>query len=213
MEESTLGRREENKLRTRSALERAAARLFEEQGFSATTVRDIAAAAGVGERTFFRYFPSKEDLVLDEVRRLIPSVMRLVRERPAEEPLFTAFCEAMVDWLTATNTAPAILISGPPKNDALHVASVWALENDLEDALTEAFLDRLEAAGADRGDRLSVLRATVQARAGVSAVRGMVIASNGERCDGPAMSSESGRAPSVDELKDQLREAFSMLEP
>lgn len=213
MEESTLGRREENKQRTRSALERAAAQLFEEQGFGATTVRDIAAAAGVGERTFFRYFPSKEDLVLQEARDLIPAVMEWVRKRPADESLYTAFCEAMVDWLTETNTTPTILISGAPKIDGRHEDGVRSLEKELEDAVTQAFLDRLEATGADRGDRLTLLRATVQARAGVSAVRGMVMASKAARCEEGAPDPEPVRASTIEELKAQLREAFAMLEP
>lgn len=213
MEESTLGRREENKQRTRSALERAAARLFAEQGFGATTVRDIAAAAGVGERTFFRYFPSKEDLVLQEVRDLIPSLMQRVRERPAEEPLLAALLEAMTDWLTETKTTPTILISGPPKEDSRHVENARALESDLADAIAEAFLDRLVAVGAGRGDRLSVLRAGVQAGAGVAAIRGMFMALKDGWCGDVAPGPEPGRAPSLEELKDLLRVSFSVLEP
>jgi AcrR family transcriptional regulator len=212
MEESTLGRREENKLRTRSALERAAARLFEEQGFGATTVRDIAAAAGVGERTFFRYFPSKEDLVLQEVRDLIPGLMRAVRERPAEESPLTALREAMATWLTETETTPTILISGPPKDESGNVENVRALESDLDDAITAAFVDRLEASGADRADGLTELRATVQARAGVAAIRGMFMALKNGWCDDATISPEPGRAPSVAELSDLLRVSFSMLE-
>jgi AcrR family transcriptional regulator len=211
MEDSALGRREENKLRTRSALERAAARLFEEQGFGATTVRDIAAAAGVGERTFFRYFPSKEDLVLQETRDLIPGLMRLVRARPAEESLLTALCEAIAGWLTETGTPPTILITGPPKKSGAHMENAWALQRDLEDAVTEAFLDRLEAAGTDRDDRRSVLRAAIQSRAGVAAIRGMFMAAERGWFDDDLPSPGPGRVPSIDELKAQLRESFAML--
>ena len=45
-----------------SAIERAAFDLFDEHGFEATTVEDIARAAGIGRRTLFRYFPSKNDI-------------------------------------------------------------------------------------------------------------------------------------------------------
>jgi hypothetical protein len=51
-----------------------------------------------------------------------------------------------------------------------------ALKNELEEAITDAFLDRLEAAGDDRTARPTVLRAAVQARAGVAAIRGLMIA-------------------------------------
>lgn len=174
--DNTIGRREEHKQRTRSALEQAAARLFEERGFAATTVRDIAAAAGVGERTFFRYFPSKEDLVLQQVRDLIPGLMARVRARPGGETQLVALREAIVAWLGETGAPPTILISGPPKGSEEHHKEAHALLNDLEKAVTEAFLDRSAAAGADRSAPTTLMRAAVQARAGVSVLRGMMIA-------------------------------------
>ena len=213
MEDIALGRREENKQRTRSALEQAAAQLFAERGYGATTVRDIAAAAGVGERTFFRYFPSKEDLVLQEVRNLVPGLMKMVRERPAAESPLTAFREAVVAWLDATGTAPTILVSAPSDDAGWQTESVRALESDLEDAVTLAFLDRLEAAGAERGARPTVLRAAILARAAVGVVRGMVVVTvKGEPlCGGPA--EKPMGALSAEEIGDAIREAFAVLEP
>lgn len=59
-----LGLRERKKARTRAALRDHGLRLFREQGYPATTIEQIAEAADVSPSTFFRYFPSKEDIVL-----------------------------------------------------------------------------------------------------------------------------------------------------
>jgi AcrR family transcriptional regulator len=62
----TGGLRERKKAKTRSAIRETAMRLFEEQGYSATTVDQIAEEAEVSQSTFFRYFPTKEDVVLTD---------------------------------------------------------------------------------------------------------------------------------------------------
>lgn len=58
------GLRERNKARTRIAIQTQAVRLFREHGYDATSVARIAEAAEVSESTFFRYFPTKEDVIL-----------------------------------------------------------------------------------------------------------------------------------------------------
>lgn len=70
--------------RNRAAIQEAALRLFERQGYEATTVAQIAREAGVSHMTFFRCFPSKEDVVLRD--EYDPMLEELVREQPDTLP-------------------------------------------------------------------------------------------------------------------------------
>jgi AcrR family transcriptional regulator len=80
-------------MRTMSAIQEAALRLFAEQGYERTTVEQIAAAAEISPATFFRYFPSKEAVVRsDEFDDLLT---RGLAERPADEGVYPAVRAAM----------------------------------------------------------------------------------------------------------------------
>ena len=78
--------RARKKARTRQRLQEQALRLFVERGYEATTVEQIAAAAGVSHMTFFRYFPTKEDAVLSD--SYDPLLVAAIQARPrAEDPV------------------------------------------------------------------------------------------------------------------------------
>lgn len=79
--DNTTGLRESKKLRTRRQLAATALELFLERGFDAVSVADVAAAAEVSKPTLFRYFPSKEDLVLDRFADHQDEAARIVRDR------------------------------------------------------------------------------------------------------------------------------------
>jgi AcrR family transcriptional regulator len=89
------GRREANKQATRAALHQAAERLFAEHGYEATTVAQITQAAHVGERTFYRYFGSKEDLLAERAVAWMGKLADAIRSRPAAENSYQAVARAM----------------------------------------------------------------------------------------------------------------------
>ncbi|TDU04499.1 TetR family transcriptional regulator [Streptomyces sp. 846.5] len=89
-----LGLRERKKLKTRRAIRAAAFRLFSTQGYDATTVDQIAADADVSPSTFFRYFPTKEDLVITD--DYDPVMEAALRARPLGEPVMESVRQAIL---------------------------------------------------------------------------------------------------------------------
>ena len=86
--EATMGKRARNRARTRQALIGAAHELFAERGFDDVRVDDIAARAGIGRRTFFRYFATKAEVAFPDHHERIARFESLVSMRlPNETPL------------------------------------------------------------------------------------------------------------------------------
>jgi AcrR family transcriptional regulator len=84
------GLRERKKQRTRDAIVEAALRLFEERGFDQTTIADIAEAADIAPRTFFGYFPSKEDVVFADFPQTLETLGARLRGRADDETAIDA---------------------------------------------------------------------------------------------------------------------------
>ncbi|GLW97632.1 TetR family transcriptional regulator [Microtetraspora sp. NBRC 16547] len=87
-ERAVLSLRERKKAKTRRTIQEHALRLFAEQGYEATTVEQIAEAAEVSPSTFFRYFPTKEDLIIQD--DYDPLLVAMVRAQPPELPPLAA---------------------------------------------------------------------------------------------------------------------------
>lgn len=86
----------------RAGLARVAIDLFARDGFEAVTIEEIARAAGISPRTFFRYFPSKDDIVLELASRLHDRLLNAFEERPEHETAVEALHRAYVVTSTVT---------------------------------------------------------------------------------------------------------------
>jgi AcrR family transcriptional regulator len=88
--------RSRRRIFTADEIERVAIKLFTARGFADVTVDEIAVAAGISPRTFFRYFPTKAHVVLAHQRRLADRLVRALTARPADEGPVTALREAFL---------------------------------------------------------------------------------------------------------------------
>ncbi len=89
--------RQRKKNATRDRIRDSALRLFREQGYDATTVEQIAAAAGVSHMTFFRYFPTKEDVALSD--GYDPLIASQIARTPASWPVIRRIREVLLEGL------------------------------------------------------------------------------------------------------------------
>jgi AcrR family transcriptional regulator len=124
--EQPLGLRERKKIKTRQTIRREALRLIDENGYAATTVEQIADAAEVSPSTFFRYFPSKESLLLAD--DLDPLILAAFEAQPPDLSPALAFrraYEAVIahlpaDQLEFENTRQRLIFSIPELKGALY---------------------------------------------------------------------------------------------
>jgi len=163
------GRRDRKKNETRQALRDAAHRLFAEKGFSQTTIDDIAEAADVSRRTFFRYFDSKDDLLRSDVSDLLPVMLAALRGRPAAEPPLAAILAAL-RTLIGPDGPPAVARSlGDPAVSGFRARlSMVRMLAQWEQGIADTLLAR---AGIGSPTEEDLLRATVTACAATSALR------------------------------------------
>ncbi len=113
--------RDRQRAQIRADIRLAAFRLFIERGYDAVTTEEIATAAGVSPRTFFRHVPAKEELLLAPVRHGGAAIVHLLEHRPAGEAPDVALINAIVtrtrsfdqadceEWREALLVAPGLL--------------------------------------------------------------------------------------------------------
>lgn len=113
--------RDRQRAQIRADIRRAAFRLFVERGYDAVTTEEIATAAGVSPRTFFRHVPTKEELLLAPVRYGGAAIVNHLEQRPATEAPDVALINAIIkrtqsfdradceEWRAALLVAPGLL--------------------------------------------------------------------------------------------------------
>ncbi|HWF30343.1 MAG TPA: helix-turn-helix domain-containing protein [Mycobacterium sp.] len=113
--------RDRQRAQIRADIRRAAFRLFIERGYDAVTTEEIASAAGVSPRTFFRHVPTKEELLLAPLRHGGAAIVSLLEQRPATESPDIALVNAITvrtrsfdqtdceEWREALLVAPHLL--------------------------------------------------------------------------------------------------------
>ena len=143
-----MGLRETKKAATHRHIADAAMRLFATRGFEKVTVGDVAAEAGVSEKTVFNYFPTKEDLFYDEVPERARMLTEAIRSRPDGEPILTTLRRLQVGesgrlCSPAFATFARILEESP---------ALRAKELEVMSFMAQAVADALEEEGIDARD-------------------------------------------------------------
>jgi AcrR family transcriptional regulator len=163
------GLRERKKQRTRRALIEEAYRLFDNQGYDQTTVAQIAAAVDISPRTFFGYFPSKEDVLFADMSTRIAVASEVISDRRPDEPVHDLLPRAVGRMLSTEaftadfgDRAAAVRLRLLAANPALQGAALTRLlrfQDDLAAALVAAYPDDLDhlAAAAIVGSLLGAL--------------------------------------------------------
>lgn len=82
---------------THDTVERVSLTVFAQRGFDNTTMDDVATALGIGRRTLFRYFPSKNDMVWGNFDLVLERLRLLLAATPADVPVMSALSAAIVE--------------------------------------------------------------------------------------------------------------------
>jgi AcrR family transcriptional regulator len=137
--------RERKKRATRQAIHDAAFELVDRQGLSATTIEAISERAGVAPRTFWSYYPSKEDAVIDRDPELADSLRAALLARPAGEDAVGALRATLEGYIgdRVVDSQRAVRRQQLIRREPQLMAAVAATFDELERALVSAVAERL----------------------------------------------------------------------
>jgi AcrR family transcriptional regulator len=163
---ATEGLRERKRRQTRVRLANAAMALFLERGFEATTVEDIAATEDVSKRSFFDYFPAKEDVVSAWQDDFGAALAAAVAARPAHEPLATVVEDALTSSIVAAASPQAMAIDQLVRTTPALRARDQLKYNKLEQTLADALSRRVKGKAGQLRARLLAMLAVGGLRVG-----------------------------------------------
>ena len=143
-----MGLRETKKLATRQQIADVAMRLFVQRGFDRVTVAEVAADAGVSEKTVFNYFPTKEDLFFDEIPDRARKLSESIRSRPDGESILTTLRRLQVAEC-ARLSSPGFVAFARTLEDS---QALRAKELEVMATFAQALTDALEEEGIDARD-------------------------------------------------------------
>lgn len=145
MSENQPGLRERTRRAVQREIAEAAGALFAEHGFEATTVADIAAAVGMSQRSVFRYFGTKEEIILGKVDLGADDLLTALRARPADEPVWTSL-HHVFDILVSHEETAELMNRVVFETSQLLAHYLQKLQH-MQDAVVAELLNRAIAAG------------------------------------------------------------------
>ncbi|MFB9530740.1 TetR family transcriptional regulator [Nonomuraea roseola] len=169
------GLRERTRRAVQAELTAVALDLFTERGFDEVTVDDIARVAGVSKRSFFRYFPAKEDAVFGGVQLMGDDIAEQLTGRPPGERPWESLHAVLREWVARIDTesqairliesTPALRARFHQKREAVRgrIAQALAARTGL-DAFTVDLLTAAAAAAIDCASRESLRTSAAEDR-------------------------------------------------
>ena len=147
MSDQQPGLRERTRRAVQNEIGAAALALFVSRGYDATTIDDIAAAVGMSQRSVFRYFATKEEIVVGKFDLGTEDMLGLLRARPADEPVWTSL-RRLFDIL---DNSDAQELSKPINQVVLETPALLAVYlqrlHSLQGGVAAVLRERAEAAG------------------------------------------------------------------
>jgi AcrR family transcriptional regulator len=185
------GLRERKKARTRAEIRAQALRLFREQGYHQTTTEQIAAAAGISPATFFRYFATKERVVLSD--DLKPTMLAALAEQPHGIPVLSGLHQAIERGLGQLE-----------RDDEQQRRDLIAAVPELRQAQLDDIRQTVELLAAAAAQRLGRTPGDFEIRVFTGALTGAVLAALGDNPQHPT------RVASIRQAIDYLGTGFPL---